>query len=331
LSPATRVCASGGSTRPPSASNFSTVAFATILWDIGSRPREVPAHVNRFAAIALALAALLAGVALPGYGTEFHYQDHFITVNGVRLQYGDWGGRGEALLFLTELGGTAKGFDSIAERFTDHFHVLALTRRGQGESEKPPSGYDVATLAEDVRAFLDALRIKRVNLVGYSTAGNEETYLATVYPRRIAKLIYLDAAYDYASAQDLFERVGAQFSLKPLKLDDPFLDKIVDGSKKFRPEYRKVMAPALSFHVVYASDYVPAFPAWDEATRRNLQAYWREYGNAFQREQMERFRNEVPRGRVVELHDTSHTEFLTDPKQQSLVIREMRDFLTGKR
>jgi hypothetical protein len=30
--------------------------------------------------------------------------DSFITVNGVRLQYLDWGGTGEAFLFLTSLG-----------------------------------------------------------------------------------------------------------------------------------------------------------------------------------------------------------------------------------
>jgi hypothetical protein len=42
---------------------------------------------------------------------------------------------------------------------------------------------------------------------------------------------------------------------------------------------------------------------------------------------MERFRKEVRRGRVVELHGTSHTDFLADPKQQRVVIREMRSFL----
>jgi len=32
-------------------------------------------------------------------------------------------------------------------------------------------------------------------------------------------------------------------------------------------------------------------------------------------------------GRVVELHDTSHTEFITDSTQQAIVVREMRQFL----
>jgi pimeloyl-ACP methyl ester carboxylesterase len=175
-------------------------------------------------------------------------------------------------------------------------------------------------------AFLDTLQIKRVNLAGYSIAGNEETRFAALYPDRVAKLVYLDAAYDHASDQELFDRVRSQFSLAPLRLDDPFLNAIDDEATKFHPDYAKVKAPALSFHVIYDSD--PSFPAWDEATRKKLQAYWKAYGNAFSREQMKRFRKEVRNGRVVELHGTSHTNFLTDPKQQPLVIREMRKFLT---
>ena len=34
----------------------------------------------------------------------------FAIVNGVKLHYLDWGGKGEALLFLTSLGGTAGDF-----------------------------------------------------------------------------------------------------------------------------------------------------------------------------------------------------------------------------
>lgn len=35
-----------------------------------------------------------------------------------------------------------------------------------------------------------------MTLVGYSVAGNEETEFAGRYPERVAKLVYLDAAYD---------------------------------------------------------------------------------------------------------------------------------------
>ncbi len=46
-----------------------------------------------------------------------------------------------------------------------------MTRRGFGLSDKPESGYDVESRVADVLALLDALKVKRVILVGHSIAG----------------------------------------------------------------------------------------------------------------------------------------------------------------
>src|SRR3954469_13706339 len=104
----------------------------------------------------------------------------FITANGVRLHYLDWGGAGDTLLFLHGMGDTAHIYDALAPRFTNQFRVLGLTRRGHGESQMPESGYDTATLVEDVRQFLDALKIERLVLAGHSFAGDELTRFAVV-------------------------------------------------------------------------------------------------------------------------------------------------------
>ena len=55
----------------------------------------------------------------------------FITVNGVKLNYLDWGGKGDTLLFLHGMGDTAYRYDDFAPRFTNQFRVLGLTRRGR--------------------------------------------------------------------------------------------------------------------------------------------------------------------------------------------------------
>lgn len=123
----------------------------------------------------------------------------FVQANGVKLHYLDWGGRGETLLFLAGLGDNAHVFDDFAPEFTGHFHVLAMTRRGWGQSDCPATGYDVPTRVADLGGFLDALRIKRVILAGHSIAGDELTAFAAAYPERVEKLIYLDAAVDPAS------------------------------------------------------------------------------------------------------------------------------------
>ena len=122
----------------------------------------------------------------------------FVTVNGVRLHYLDWGGQGDTLLFLHGLGDTPHIYDVLAPKFTNDFRVLGLTRRGHGESEMPETGYDTATLVEDVRQFLDALKIQHVVLAGHSFAGDEVTRFAVMYPDRVIKIIYFDSAYDHS-------------------------------------------------------------------------------------------------------------------------------------
>lgn len=119
-----------------------------------------------------------------------------VRANGTTLHWLDFGGDGPALVFLAGLGNTAHVFDEFAPRFTDRWHVLALTRRGYGESGRPETGFDTGTLADDVRGVLDSLGIARAVLTGHSVAGDELTEFAARYPERVAGLIYLDAAYD---------------------------------------------------------------------------------------------------------------------------------------
>jgi non-heme chloroperoxidase len=52
-----------------------------------------------------------------------------------------------------------------------------------------------------VREVLDALKLERPILVGHSIAG--ESSVGSRYPKRVAGLIYMDAAYGYAFTTEL--------------------------------------------------------------------------------------------------------------------------------
>jgi pimeloyl-ACP methyl ester carboxylesterase len=127
-------------------------------------------------------------------------------VNGIQLHYLDWGGDGQALIFLTGMGSSAYIFGGFAPLFADKFHVLALTRRGQGDSDYPETGYDADTLTEDIRQFMDALHIEKAILAGHSLAGVELTHFAATHPTRVEKLIYLDALDDRRGLQAIQEQ-----------------------------------------------------------------------------------------------------------------------------
>jgi pimeloyl-ACP methyl ester carboxylesterase len=126
--------------------------------------------------------------------------DEFVTLDGVRFHYLDWGGDGDPLLLLAGLGCTAHVFVELAPHLTDRFRVCALTRRGHGLTDQAGGGHALADAAEDARRLLDALGIERAHLVGHSMGAGEVSALAAHHPGRVASVVYLDGAYDWADS-----------------------------------------------------------------------------------------------------------------------------------
>jgi pimeloyl-ACP methyl ester carboxylesterase len=129
-------------------------------------------------------------------GDHKYPENSFAEVNGVNLHYLEWSGTGVYLLLLAGFSNSAYIFKSFATWFTDHFRVVALTRRGHGQSEITEVGYDLDTRVEDIRGFLDHLRAESVVLVGHSMGGDELTSFVRRYPDRVRSLVYMDAALE---------------------------------------------------------------------------------------------------------------------------------------
>ncbi len=206
--------------------------------------------------------------------TSPHTSD-FVNVNGIRLHYLDWGGNGPALLFLAGLGCTAHIFDRFAPRFIDTFHVLALTRRGHGESDYPETGYDIDTLTEDIRRFLDTLKIERAILVGHSLAGIELSRFAALYPHHVLKLVYLDAAYDYASPG--WKAMLAKNPVPRLQPPDTnaeyyTLEDYMASIKRCYPALAVIWSEVMDTEVLHSVKFAPEGKVVDKMSDANSQA-----------------------------------------------------------
>lgn len=194
---------------------------------------------------ALALAALLSGACSGGdAGPEVAawtdpspHTSGSVTANGVRLHYLDWGGTGPALILIHGFGDNPHAFDDLAPAFTDRFRVLAYARRGHGRSEARPP-YDMATLTEDLRQFMDSLGIERAHLVGWSMGGNELTWMAGTHPDRVGRIVYFDAGYDWGDPAVL-----RAFEAMPIDFTPPA--EALTSMDAFRDHHTGVWFPAL--------------------------------------------------------------------------------------
>src|SRR4030095_7844544 len=68
--------------------------------------------------------------------TQVTAVDKFVTVNGLRLHYLDWGNEAAPpIVMLHGLRGYARTWDGVAQPLTASYHVVALDQRGRGDSD----------------------------------------------------------------------------------------------------------------------------------------------------------------------------------------------------
>lgn len=83
------------------------------------------------------------------------------------------------------------------------YRVVDYDRRGFGRSDKPSSGYDYDTFAEDLQSILEALDLTDVTLIGFSMGGGEVArYLAKYGEDRIRSVVFASAVPPFLAQSD---------------------------------------------------------------------------------------------------------------------------------
>jgi pimeloyl-ACP methyl ester carboxylesterase len=148
--------------------------------------------------LSILLAESLGAEAAPWRDPSPHTVRFVTADDGVRLEVLGWGGSGRPVVLLAGGGPTAHVFDDFAPKLAAHYRVYGITRRGFGASGFADSTNPADRLRDDLLSALDALGLDGPVLAGSSIAGAEMSAIANSHPRRIAGLVYLDAAYPYA-------------------------------------------------------------------------------------------------------------------------------------
>ena len=114
---------------------------------------------------------------------------------GVTLHYAQRGDpHGEPLLLLHGLSDSWFSYSRVLPLLPPRFRTYALSLRGHGDSERPETGYDVATSAEDVLAFMDARGLAQATVVGHSLGSFAAQRAALKQPGRVARLVLVGSA-----------------------------------------------------------------------------------------------------------------------------------------
>ena len=116
-----------------------------------------------------------------------------VEVNGITMHYEELGA-GEPLLLLHGFGMCGRGdWNSIATELAKTYRVILPDLRGHGWSTNPSGKFTMRQSAEDIRALLDALGLRKVRAMGISAGGMTLLHLATKYPDRLDKMVVIGA------------------------------------------------------------------------------------------------------------------------------------------
>src|SRR5687768_11273056 len=141
----------------------------------------------------------------------------YAPVNGVNMYYEIHGsGSGEPLVLLHG------SFMTISSSFnwtgwigelSKTRKVIAVEMQGHGRTRDINRDFSYESLADDIAALLDHLKIKQTDLVGYSMGGGVAMQVAIRHPQKVRKVVSISAVFRHdgwvKEALEMFPQLDA--------------------------------------------------------------------------------------------------------------------------
>ena len=140
-------------------------------------------------------------------------KDNMIKIGATNFHYTEYDAPDEDVLMVHGFGSSTYSWQKVAPILQmKGYHVYAIDMKGFGWSDKPAADkdikYDAITLMEEVRAWMNALRLKNVIYVGNSLGGAVGILMAMEHPEYINKMVLLDPA-GYPQKKPFIIRLGS--------------------------------------------------------------------------------------------------------------------------
>jgi pimeloyl-ACP methyl ester carboxylesterase len=142
-------------------------------------------------------------------------------IHGHRIYYAVRGS-GPTLVFLH--GGGDSGEHSFARQldvFSEHHHIVAPDQVGQGRTPDIPGALSYTSMMEDTAELLRVLKLRNVDVVGFSDGGILGMMLAVRHPELVRRLVIsgVNIAPEGLRPEDLEELRATQIP-KPKTIDE---------------------------------------------------------------------------------------------------------------
>jgi pimeloyl-ACP methyl ester carboxylesterase len=196
-----------------------------------------------------------------GFGDTF--TSRYVDTGELRL-HAVIGGEGPPLLLVHGWPETWYAWRLLMPALARDFEVIAVDQRGIGLSDKPASGYDTGTLADDLVALMGALGHQRFALAGHDTGFAIGYALAADHPDRVDRVALAEIPGPPGAAPSPPLLVPAQVNDRlwhiPFNRVDKLPEQLVAGNEaaffgyEFAIQGGKLPAEVIDYYVQMLSD-----------------------------------------------------------------------------
>ncbi|WP_207400524.1 alpha/beta fold hydrolase [Actinomadura roseirufa] len=132
------------------------------------------------------------------------------AVNGIRMHYTRAGTDGPLLVLLHGWPQTGYMWRHLIEPLAEKYVVVAPDLRGYGHSDKPLSGYDKRTMAEDVSALMRHLGHENASVIGHDRGGRVAHRWGLDRPDEVEQVVILDII----PTREVLERLDRDYAAR---------------------------------------------------------------------------------------------------------------------
>ena len=142
------------------------------------------------------IVAVFFFTVIQSYGQQAKPSDSgYVPVTGTKIYYEVYGqGRPVVLLhgaFMTIPG----NWGELIPELSKTRKVIAIEMQGHGHSPYADRKLELGTLANDVDAVMNQLKVDSADVVGYSMGGSVAYQFIIKFPKRVRKLVIISSAY----------------------------------------------------------------------------------------------------------------------------------------
>jgi pimeloyl-ACP methyl ester carboxylesterase len=143
-----------------------------------------------------------------------------VTVNGMQMYY-EVSGTGDPLVVLHGAYMNIQTMGAIIPELAKTHRVYAVELQGHGRTTDIDRPITYPSMADDVAAFMDAVRLPKADVFGYSMGAAVGLQLAIRHPAKVNKLVAASVSYDLKGWQPEFTAMIPQMTVEMI-LGMPF-------------------------------------------------------------------------------------------------------------